>query len=451
MKAIVFVGPTLAKGDAAAILDAVYLPPVAQGDVYRAATRAGPPWAIGIIDGYFERTPAVWHKEILWAMARGIHVFGSASMGALRAAELVDFGMEGVGEVFEAYRDGKCEDDDEVAVVHGPPEDGYPPLSEAMVNIRATLGAAEAAGILSAGLRVTLEAMAKETFYAERSYPLLLRRAAQEGASARELGELEAWLPCGRINQKRLDALAMLRTMAERARSDRASKSVDYRVAHTKYWDAVMRSAGTSPAGPGDTQAALLPEAVLDELRLRGMPYLAAREKGLLRSLALSEARYRGHRASDTARASKQALFLRAHNLGTPDALARWLEDNDVSGRRFQELMEEEVLVEQATTGRDLMAPVLEHLRITGDYGALRARALDKLRHMERTGLGAATVQDTRLTLEALLAWYFQRLRRAPPVDLDEYARVFGFQDSEAFVRSVVREYLYMTREGRAP
>ena len=75
--------------------------------------------AIGIIDGYFENIPSVWHKEILWAMSQGIHVFGSASMGALRAAELAPFGMEGVGAIFEAYRDGWLEDDDEVASEDG--------------------------------------------------------------------------------------------------------------------------------------------------------------------------------------------------------------------------------------------------------------------------------------------------------------------------------------------
>ena len=79
-------------------------PPAAQGDVYRAALSR--PVAIGLVDGYFERVPAVWHKEILWALSQGIHVFGSASMGALRAAELAPFGMVGVGAIFEAYRDG---------------------------------------------------------------------------------------------------------------------------------------------------------------------------------------------------------------------------------------------------------------------------------------------------------------------------------------------------------
>ena len=66
-------------------------------------------------------------------------MFGAASMGALRAAELAAFGMEGVGAIFEAFREGVLEDDDEVAVIHGPAEFGYPVLSEAMVNIRRTL------------------------------------------------------------------------------------------------------------------------------------------------------------------------------------------------------------------------------------------------------------------------------------------------------------------------
>ena len=85
------------------------------------------PTIIGIIDGYFEVTPTVWHKEILWAMAQGIHVYGSASIGALRAAELCSFGMTGVGRIFVAYRDGILTDDDEVAVMHAPKSWANPP------------------------------------------------------------------------------------------------------------------------------------------------------------------------------------------------------------------------------------------------------------------------------------------------------------------------------------
>src|ERR1700722_16706518 len=131
MKPIVFLGPTLPVDEASQELDAIYLPPVSQGDVYRAARKRVS--VIGIVDGYFDRVPAVWHKEILWAMAQGVSVFGAASMGALRAAELAEFGMQGVGWIFEAYRTGELEDDDEVAVTHEGKE--YRPLSEALVNL----------------------------------------------------------------------------------------------------------------------------------------------------------------------------------------------------------------------------------------------------------------------------------------------------------------------------
>ena len=132
MKAIVFSGPSVSREAVTALEGMEWRPPVSQGDVYRAAKTS--PRVIAIIDGFFDSVPSVWHKEILWAMSRGIHLFGASSMGALRAAELHQFGMRGVGEIFEKYRDGTLEDDDEVAVLHGPAELGYTPLSVPMVN-----------------------------------------------------------------------------------------------------------------------------------------------------------------------------------------------------------------------------------------------------------------------------------------------------------------------------
>src|SRR4029077_13362678 len=92
MKAIIFAGPSLPPG-ARPVSEAgiEWRPPVRKGDVYRAALTH--PAVIGIVDGYFEVVPTVWHKAILWTMAQGIHVFGGASIGALRAAELDAFGM----------------------------------------------------------------------------------------------------------------------------------------------------------------------------------------------------------------------------------------------------------------------------------------------------------------------------------------------------------------------
>jgi hypothetical protein len=46
-------------------------------------------------------------------------MFGGASMGALRAAELMSFGMREFGSIFEAYIHGEIEGDDEVTIMHG--------------------------------------------------------------------------------------------------------------------------------------------------------------------------------------------------------------------------------------------------------------------------------------------------------------------------------------------
>jgi hypothetical protein len=211
MKAVVFVGPTLPTRDARALLDADILPPARQGDVYR-AVRDRRPTVIGLIDGMFQHVPAVWHREILWAMSRGVHVFGAASMGALRAAELAPFGMRGIGRVFEAYRDGiwpgfdaPFEDDDEVAVIHAPPAAGSVPLSDAMVDIRDTLLAAQAAGVVTRATRDALAHTLKQTHFADRSMAAL---AAAAGAPA------GAWIAANPVRRKRQDAEAMLLAIA---------------------------------------------------------------------------------------------------------------------------------------------------------------------------------------------------------------------------------------------
>ena len=139
----VFLGPTLPRAEAAAILDATYLPPAEQGSVVR-AVRTYRPEAIVLIDGSFGKVPAVRHKEILWALSKGIPVFGAASMGALRAAELAAVGMQGHGFVYRWYSLTPLADDDEVAVAMSPPELGAEALSEALINIRLTLRLASA-------------------------------------------------------------------------------------------------------------------------------------------------------------------------------------------------------------------------------------------------------------------------------------------------------------------
>src|SRR5262249_28119281 len=148
-------------------------------------------------------------------MSAGIHVFGASSMGALRAAELHQFGMEGVGQIFEAYRDGTIVDDDEVALRHGPADTGYLALSEPLVNIRASLALATEQAVISHEAEALLLRIAKRLFYPHRAYDRIVALARDTGAYAAELARLADWLRAGRVDQKRNDALQMLRRIRE--------------------------------------------------------------------------------------------------------------------------------------------------------------------------------------------------------------------------------------------
>lgn len=139
---LVFAGPSLAQRDPTLdrLLAQVELrPPAARGDVLKAMSSR--PRTMVLLDGYFFTTPSVTHKELLYALDAGVRVIGAASMGALRAAELDREGMVGVGEIYEAFRSGWLESDDEVTLMHLPAELDYQSTSIALVELRHALGA----------------------------------------------------------------------------------------------------------------------------------------------------------------------------------------------------------------------------------------------------------------------------------------------------------------------
>lgn len=446
MTAYVFAGPSLPHADIRALCDVVCLPPAAQGDVYRAAQNR--PRAIGIIDGYFEGMPSPWHKEILWAMSEGIHVFGSASMGALRAAELCDFGMRGVGRIFEAYRDEALLDDDEVAVLHGPAETGYIALSEAMVNIRATLEAAEEHEVIGASTRATLAQLAKGLFYQERSWKMLLDRAAARDIAERERTALQDWLPDNRVDLKGEDARAMLAAMQTSLAENPGPKTVDYVFEWTDMWDAATTFAPAVGPGTADHASALRPERVLEELRLHPERYQRARREALLRMLALKESdRYRLV-AGDDSLGRTLTKFRTEMGLFNRTDIDRWLTDNDLRPESFEGLLKEETRLDALWFQLEpaLDSFVFAYLRRSGQYAPLAERSARKQRVLNARGFDDLRPGGTGPNPAELLAWYFEgRLARSIPEDIDRFSRESGFAHTSDFYRELSREYLYLS------
>jgi hypothetical protein len=208
---VVFVGPTLAREEAEEIVAAVYLPPASQGAVVEAVQRHDPRVLV-IIDGTFQLEPAVRHKEILWALHRGIPVVGAGSMGALRAAELFPH-MRGVGLVYRWYRRFPFTSDDAVAVLHGPLEMSSKPLTTALLDLRMTFRVAERRGLIARALRSRLEAAAIRLNFCERSIEAVVTAAC----GTADLGDLSGLLASALVEQKKLDAIAALRLLRDGA------------------------------------------------------------------------------------------------------------------------------------------------------------------------------------------------------------------------------------------
>lgn len=355
---MVFLGPSL-PGDEARVLlpGALLLPPAGQGDVFR-AVRDRAPSAIGLIDGAFLEGPAVWHREILWALEGGVGVFGAASMGALRAAELHGFGMVGVGQVFAAYRDGALpgwdppfEDDDEVAVVHGPAELGCRPLSDAMVDLRATLLRAEQAGMVDRAERDRLAGLMKALHFPDRSHA---RLAAAAGPA------LRAWMSANAASLKADDARALLRTLRT-PHPPPSPPGMERALAWERF---VARS--EAQYGPG--------AAVLRALRRNEAEKRAVARDALGRAAVLRDE----PPASAAERRGALDRFRRSRGLLMRADLDRWLADNHLDAATLAALLDREARLDRAADQADgaggpaLEEGMLDVLRLSGRYGRLR-------------------------------------------------------------------------------
>ena len=218
-RAVVFAGPSIFGIDPTLLAAIDLRPPAGRGDLLRAAADGAR--AIGLIDGLFENEPAVWHKEILYALSRDIPVLGAASMGALRAAECAAFGMVGIGGIFEEYASGARVADADVGVAHAPAELGYQPMSVALVDAEAVLETLHEKGQID---RMTQELMldtARRLHFKARTWEAVL------GGGGATLIEAAAAVP----SRKTADAILLLR----RLRRGRLKRPAPFRLNLTGY------------------------------------------------------------------------------------------------------------------------------------------------------------------------------------------------------------------------
>jgi len=186
-------------------------PPAVRGSISAIVEQTRPKGCIILVDGRFGDVMAVGHREILDALDRGWEVWGLASIGAIRAAELSSYGMIGFGEVFRHFSDTAAPDD-EVAVLHGPEPD-YKPLTEALIDIRCFLRHLVRVGVLTDENAYDVAEQLSSRWFGDRTLPVIIETCREvAGSHAAESAIYRA----GEIPAHRLKSLDLHRFLQSR-------------------------------------------------------------------------------------------------------------------------------------------------------------------------------------------------------------------------------------------
>lgn len=215
IRIIIYLGPSLPLEEAKYILssdkkrEVVYAPPIRRGDIPKAVSEGFD--IIGIIDGVFFRESAVSPRELMEVLKNGVKIYGASSMGALRASELDRYGMIGVGKIYQWYRNGTLNSDDEVALSFDSEE--FIPISEPLVNIRETIKKATNENIISPEESEILFKSAKSLYFPERRWGKIIENS--EKTLGTKLSNFSPFVKNNRVDIKKEDAILLLKKIDE--------------------------------------------------------------------------------------------------------------------------------------------------------------------------------------------------------------------------------------------
>lgn len=167
MKTVVFLGPSIRREKVKVPANTKIAGPIRRGDLdsFHEFDR------FVVIDGEFDQSLSVSPKEILRILDQGKSVIGASSMGALRASELKDFGMVGLGWVYRMFVRAAVRQDDDVALTFNPLN--FLPTTVPMVNVKYWMEEGRKQGAICNRDGAAVIRAARRVFYADRTEALL--------------------------------------------------------------------------------------------------------------------------------------------------------------------------------------------------------------------------------------------------------------------------------------
>ncbi len=444
MKVIIFAGQTISEEEAGKILDAVYLPPVRHSGLI-SALHDYKPDVTGIIDGAAADELSLRHTEILYAMSNGTAVYGSGGIGALRAVELGNSGMIGIGEVYEKYKCGELNDDEEVIAVRGSREENYPRLSEPMVNLRATFEGAAGKGIIDDSVCKKLITITKSIYYPERTFPLIFQKAKEAGISKAAIQKLRGFVSGNYVDIQKLDAIKLLDTISNLSETGikpvvrKKFKGIGKRIFDVTY----NRDREVHDNDIDIPLYYISNYAGIKHSKIEDITFHASN-----RMLALFLADMLKVRVSEEDIGREGKRFRKKHSLEDEEVFLKWLSENDLTAREFDELMKDIARIRRlhrwflvkAVYQRNTKA-ILDELRLENQYKGWKAKTADREKIVRGKTKELSEILDKE-DLRTLLKDYIEHTGFCWNTEIPEAAFDAGL-DPESLKNEVAKEKIF--------
>lgn len=339
MKIVVFCGPTISAEEASKILEADFRPPIKHGDMISCVYNDQPD-VIVIIDGAFIDKLSVWHNEINEALNKGVTVYGTSAMGAIRAAEMQKWGMRGVGEVFNLFSDGTIEADDEVFCDYSAINGTYHKKTIPVVNLRYILSNATKAAIIKENQADDILTATKALFYKDRTIAIIISTCLEDSIiNDTEAKSLFEYINVSQLDIQKQDAVLCLESVKKLKPEnlDRKEKNFQYDLFFEALYE---RDRGTKN---GNDYHSFY--KIANDYAMYSSDIESVNDAALNKKICALIADNFNIEVSDEDIAAEKALFTQKHRINGDKEYHKWLKDNDLTENEFKELLAEGVKI----------------------------------------------------------------------------------------------------------
>jgi len=432
-KVLIYSGPSLDDDSIREqIPEAIVKGPVRQGDFISDAMEYEPTHVI-ILEGAFHQSLSVWHKEIVWGLQiAGIKaIYGAASMGALRAADLANFGMIGFGKIFQWYFEGVITDESEVAAIYHQAQGRYVSLTTPLVNVRGALLKGLETGLLEHEEAEEIFAKTRAIHWTKRT-PAALERLDPRLA-----------LLLASHNQKAIDALGLICTFRSLVPAENYIK-LDQRALSGLFSTQFERDRSVYVAGR---------EVRLQDLdafiTLHDQDYEQHTVDADNRTLALLLADIYRIQISPMELDAEWRRFNLRMGLRSLQEHDKWLRDNHCNGLELCRILGEEARLRKLR--RALMTKsgprrrtqrLLDYLKLSRQYHYWTVAAARREEMIQKAGAEEALHFGGEIDVSQMLTENAKRTGQSITLPLHEYITEMGFGSIRELMVALARDHL---------